>query len=306
MSTSSPRVTVVMPTLNQARFLERAICSVLDQRYPRLEFIVIDGGSSDDTQRLLSLYEPELSHVESRWDSGPAEAINAGLLHATGDIIHVMDSDDVMPVGTLDAVVRLMNPENQPRVDWLVGDLTRIDEHDRTTDLARATAPDSLTDFLMHDRGLLPSTASFFRRSLLERHGAFDSSMQFAYGYEMAARLLAAGHRPTLAHRPLCAQRDHAQSLTRVHVLRQGLEYVHAAERHGDHMPLSARYALWRNCQERRLIYALAEAESAADRGKRHLWAQLLRHPWWLGDSRYRQRLAADPGPRPAAVATAA
>ena len=89
-----PRITVITPSLNQAEFLERAICSVLDQGYENLEYIVMDGGSCDNSAEIIRLYEEDLTFWQSAPDEGPADAINQAIRRATGDIIAVLNADD--------------------------------------------------------------------------------------------------------------------------------------------------------------------------------------------------------------------
>ena len=98
MSTASnkPRVSIIIPCLNQGQFIEQAICSALDQGYENLELIVLDGGSEDDSVDILNMYSDDLAYWHSEWDSGPAEAVNAGLVRSTGEIVCVLAADDVL------------------------------------------------------------------------------------------------------------------------------------------------------------------------------------------------------------------
>jgi len=91
--TNTPRISVIIPCLNHGQFIEQAICSVLDQGYDNLELIVLDGGSEDDSVDIISIYEEDLAYWHSEWDSGPAEAINAGLVRSTGQIICILADD---------------------------------------------------------------------------------------------------------------------------------------------------------------------------------------------------------------------
>ena len=288
MNQSQPRLTIITPNFNGARYLERAICSVLDQGYEALEYILIDGGSTDGSLEIIRTYQDDLAHFATRPDSGPAEAINQALEHATGEYVAVLDADDLLLPGALHAVASRI-ARDQP--DWLVGQGVRIGPLDQKVGDVTATAPGSLAGYLMHNSGLLPSAATFYRRTLLEQHGRFDADLACAYAYELSCRLLAADVQPTLMDQRIVAVREHSQSRSASRIIQQGMEHVDAAQRHGEALATAPRYALWRNCDQRRRIYALAEAECAQDRSRRFRWQQLLRRPWWLASEHYRQSL---------------
>jgi len=99
-----PRITVVTPSLNQAAFIEETLRSVLDQQYPNLEYIVIDGGSTDGTVDIIRRYESRITYWVSESDSGQADAINKGFTAGTGEICAFLNSDDVYEPGALERV----------------------------------------------------------------------------------------------------------------------------------------------------------------------------------------------------------
>lgn len=105
-----PLISVVTPSLNQGAFLERAIRSVLLQGYPRLEYIVIDGGSTDESLRVIEKYAPRLAYWVSEPDGGYIQAINKGFRRATGDIMCWLSSDDFYTPGALHAVSKILAP----------------------------------------------------------------------------------------------------------------------------------------------------------------------------------------------------
>jgi len=290
----SHRFSVIIPSLNQARFLERAICSVLDQGEP-VELIVVDGGSHDGSASIIA---EDLHCWMSAPDEGPAEAINRGLAKATAPWVLVLHADDVLLPGSLHEAAAAI--DRGPETQWLVGHCLRIGERDQAMGRITATLPESLGAFLMHDSGVLPASATFYRRSLLTACGGFDPSLGFAYDYELACRLLARGHVPALLDRVVAAAREHDGSRSTRHVLGRGQELIDAAERFAGDLGLKQRYAVSRSCDERRRIYALAAAEAQQSESRRFLWHQLLRRPWWLASASYRRVLlqgVAHPGP---------
>ena len=124
-----PRITIVIPSFNQGRFLEETIRSVLLQSYPNLELIVIDGGSEDSSLEVVGRYEPWLAYSTSEPDSGQSEAINKGFDRATGDIMTFLGSDDVYEPGTLQDVAQRWGQHPGPGV--IVGAFRYMDESSR-------------------------------------------------------------------------------------------------------------------------------------------------------------------------------
>ena len=285
---ASPRVSVIVPTLNQERFVERTLCSVLDQGYDNLELIVVDGGSTDQTAALLDLYGNEITRLVHCDSAGPADALNRGLAVATGSIITCLGSDDLLLPGALDHVAELMHGE---QVTWLVSPCLRIDSQDDQLGVVRPSAPRSLAAFLMHDSGVLPAAGAFIRATVLRRVRGFDAGLRFAFDYDLHCRLLAQGVAPTLAAPLLAAKREHADSITATNMLEAGLETVDVSWRYASYLPLAAQVSLWRNCESRRRIYALAEAELHSHNARRRLIRKLLTHPWWISSTSLRQML---------------
>ena len=286
---SLPRISVIMPCLNQSAFVERALCSVLDQGYENLELIVLDGGSDDGSVELIRRYESELAYFATEEDQGPADALNRGLARATGEVVGFLNGDDVYLPGALHAVARTLGPNGG--ASWAVGQALRIGPSDQPRGCLRAQAPKSLAAFLADAAGTLPWPASFFRKALFTRHGRLDRRMQFAFDYEWECRLLAAGVVPVILRLALAARREYDFSRTAQNLVEQGRERLAAAQRYGEHLPLAQRYALWRQCDRRERFYALAEAEAQGREARRFLAPQLLRRPWWMADQALRHAL---------------
>jgi hypothetical protein len=203
-------------------------------------------------------------------------------------VVGFLNADDLYLPGALHAAAKAMSAPHTP---WAVGHCVRIGPRDQHCGQFNAQAPASLAAFLMHDSGLLPWPASFFHRALFTRHGELDANLQFAFDYEWACRLLAAGLRPAVAPQTLAARREYAHSRTAQNLVLKGHEYVAAAHRYAQRLPLAQRCALWRNCDRRARIYTLAEAEIRGQDARRFLAPRLLRRPWWMADEALRHAL---------------
>ncbi|WP_051957619.1 glycosyltransferase family 2 protein [Altibacter lentus] len=126
MQAGFPKISVVTPNYNLGAFLERTITSVLDQKYPNLEYIIIDGGSTDHSLDIIARYQHKLAYFVSEPDKGMYDAINKGFSVATGDIMCWINSDDIFWEGSFTHVARLFTEHTH--VQWLQGYPTVINE----------------------------------------------------------------------------------------------------------------------------------------------------------------------------------
>jgi glycosyltransferase involved in cell wall biosynthesis len=178
-----PLVTIVTPSLNSERFVEHSILSVLEQDYPRIEYIVMDGGSTDGTIGILRKYERRL-RWESAPDDGTADAVNRGFALGSGDILGFLNADDLYHPNAVSAAVRCLR-EN-PDAAAVYGDAWWIDENGSRIALY------PVHDF---DRALLErecficQPASFVRRQPFENAGGLDPDFPLTFDYEFWLRL---------------------------------------------------------------------------------------------------------------------
>ena len=194
-----PRVSIVTPSFNQGCFLEETIRSVLLQGYPDLEYIVIDGGSTDQSVEIIRKYEPWLAYWVSEKDSGQAHAINKGFSHATGEICAYLNSDDMFCRNAISTVVSFLDKRFESSLAY--GDCQIIDELSKVSDLWLAPEFD-LRELLF--RCYIAQPASFWRQSKMAKMtgvGDFNAGMHYAFDYEMWLRMAAAGQ--TFSHVPL-------------------------------------------------------------------------------------------------------
>jgi glycosyltransferase involved in cell wall biosynthesis len=184
----APRVTIVTPSYNQGRFLEETLRSVLLQGYPNLEFIVLDGGSTDESRAILERYAPFISHWESHPDAGQSDALNRGFKRADGEIIGWVNSDDLLSPGAVAASVAalVVNPEaGFSYGDWAVIDADSVvTSHATPTELTNAGLLHSLQSYVAQ-------TTLFFRRTALERVGWLDPDLHLIMDFDLLLRLTA-------------------------------------------------------------------------------------------------------------------
>ena len=180
-----PRITVVTPSFNQAAYLERTICSVLDQGYPNLEYIIVDGGSTDGSVDIIRRYADRLSWWVSEPDRGQTDALNKGLRRATGEWVAWQNSDDIYYPGAFHDLSAAA--ARHPRVGLVIGDMMLIDEHDHPLRDIRYVTPSYKA--LLAEGMLLANQAAFWRRSLQEETGLLDVRYHCSFDYEWFLRL---------------------------------------------------------------------------------------------------------------------
>jgi glycosyltransferase involved in cell wall biosynthesis len=184
---SRPKITIVTPSFNQAQFLEQTICSVLDQKYSNIEYLIIDGGSTDGSVEIIKKYERHLTYWESIKDRGQSHAINKGLRMATGDVFNWLNSDDYYSPDALNIIATNFG---DPRVQAVLG-RSRIFEHpDRTIKISTGTDvyPENLSKTVGWARIDQPET--FFRLSAYRKIGVLNESLHFLMDREWWIRYL--------------------------------------------------------------------------------------------------------------------
>jgi glycosyltransferase involved in cell wall biosynthesis len=203
-----PKITVVTPAYNHARFIAWAVRSVFLQRYPNLEYILMDGGSTDKTMEVLEPYRSRFAHLISEKDRGQSEAIRKGFDLSTGEILAYLNSDDMLAPGALHFVARFFRAN--PEVDAVYSHRCTVDTDNRVTGYW-VLPPHS--NYLMSRWALIPQETCFWRRRLLEKCGNINEAYRFAMDYELFVRYMKGG-RFKRVNRFLAAFRHHEQSKT--------------------------------------------------------------------------------------------
>jgi glycosyltransferase involved in cell wall biosynthesis len=175
----------VTPSFNQAPFLEKTIRSVLDQGYPNLEYIIIDGGSTDGSQEIICRYEERLAYWVTESDLGQTDAINKGFDRAQGEIFAWLNSDDTYQLGALEEVAEYMR--SNPEIGMVYGSAMYIGEDDQ----AIARYPAHATNYRGLRRGVntISQQAMFFRSTLWSMVGPLDPTFYYAMDYDLWVRI---------------------------------------------------------------------------------------------------------------------
>ena len=208
-----PRISIVTPSYQQGSYLEWTIRSVLEQGYPNLEYVLMDGGSTDQTVDILARYKDRFTYCESSPDKGQADAVVRGFERTTGEIMAYLNSDDLLAPGALDFVARFFAAH--PEVDAIYSHRVFVDENNMVT---RYWILPPHHTWSMQRWDYIPQETCFWRRRIYEKVGGIDSTYQFALDYDLFVRFMEHG-RLERVNRFLGAFREHPLSKT---VLQQG------------------------------------------------------------------------------------
>ncbi len=181
-----PRISIVTPSLNQGQFIEETIRSVLLQNYPNLEYIIIDGGSNDDSVNIIEKYDPWISYWVSEPDRGQSHAINKGLRRSTGDILCWLNSDDWLMPGALRLAAQKIEIQTAA---WLIGcaEVTTSKGGKKYTKQLKEEV--SLKTFRNWNLDWIPQQSTFWNRRIMERCGYLDETLHYAMDVDFLFRL---------------------------------------------------------------------------------------------------------------------
>jgi glycosyltransferase involved in cell wall biosynthesis len=205
-----PRITIVMPSFNQASYIEESILSVLEQNYPNLEFMILDGGSTDGSQGIIKRYSDQLAYWHSRSDKGQTDALIHGFERATGNLLGWVNSDDVLLPGALSHIASAYTSNSESGL--FGGNYVLIDEVGRVIRCKRHPAN---ADWFAR-RGLFAvnQPGSFFKRTDYEAVGRLNADLDYVMDTDLYIRMLCNGTRYVYINAWLSGFRKHSMAKT--------------------------------------------------------------------------------------------
>jgi glycosyltransferase involved in cell wall biosynthesis/SAM-dependent methyltransferase len=209
-----PKISIVTPSYNQAAYLEITMRSVLDQGYDNLEYIVIDGGSTDGSLEIIRRYSDRLAYWENEPDRGPGHALNKGFSRATGDIFAWVNSDDYLLPGALHTVARVLTTES---VNMVYGDNLHVDQHGCVTGVGILPAM-PLKAISLYALGCIHQESAFWTADLHRKTGLLSETIFPGFDVDWFLRMSAVPEcRPKYLRVPLGAAREHpAQNIAQL------------------------------------------------------------------------------------------
>ncbi len=200
-------ISVIVPVFNGERFLAQAISSIISQKLPRLEIVVVDDGSTDDTARIAGEFGDDLIYLHQK-NSGPAAARNTGLQKARGEIIAFLDADDLWPENKLSHQIDLLQRNPAAKVAMGRTQFMRLRDAD---------AQNPEFENFSQPRVYLQLGSAIFRRSAFERVGHFDAELRFGEDIDWFLRAREQGVAVTISKEVTLLHRLHQENMTRGH-----------------------------------------------------------------------------------------
>jgi len=180
-----PLVSIVTPSYNQGRFLEASILSVLAQDYPNIEYIIVDGGSKDESVEIIRQYESRLAWWVSEKDKGHADALNKGFSHARGEILAWLNSDDIYYPTAVSEAVAFLN--QHPDTGMVYGDALLIDDSGKI--IGKFASKQTSYRAMLRGSVHIPQATTFYRTRLWQQVGPLDLSLFYAFDYDFWVKL---------------------------------------------------------------------------------------------------------------------
>jgi glycosyltransferase involved in cell wall biosynthesis len=237
-----PPISIVTPSYNQAAYLEATIRSVLLQGYPNLEYIIIDGGSTDESVAIIEYYQDWIDYWVSEADEGQSEAINKGFSRAQGVVLGWVNSDDLLLPGALAIAANAF--QQQPDLGLFYGNAEIIDAEGQHTRDYKDFRPYDF-DTLLHDDNIIPQPAAFFSAVAWKTSGPLVNDLHFVMDWDLWIKM-ARDYAVTSTPTPLCQVRIYPEAKSPSGGLERHLETYHMLLAHGSHAArIHYKIGLW-------------------------------------------------------------
>lgn len=202
-----PKISIVIPSFNQGIYLEETILSILDQQYPNLQLIVIDGGSTDNSVSIIKKYEKDINYWVSENDNGQSHAINKGFEIADGDLLSFLNSDDLLMPNVLHEIANKYKKDEKQIItgNWLEGTTKE------NAELRKVVQPPTIENLILNI-GLFGQAGTFWSKN--EKPILLNENYHFCLDLEFFYRLLSADYKVTLTDQPVAFFRQHALAKT--------------------------------------------------------------------------------------------
>lgn len=203
-----PRLSVIVPSYNQGEYLEETILSIINQQYPNLELIIIDGGSTDNSVDIIKHYEKQISYWVSEKDKGQSDAINKGLQKATGEWISWLNSDDCYREGALQYIFNDIDLDNY---DFLYGNcyvgqsMQNAEEHRQAEDAKKGLK--DILKFFYNASHIIPSQSIFVRKTVIDKVGFLNMDLHYCMDLDWFARIYVETPRRLFYDKTICFYR---------------------------------------------------------------------------------------------------
>jgi glycosyltransferase involved in cell wall biosynthesis len=205
-----PKISIVTPSYNQGQFIEETIRSVLLQGYPKLEYIIIDGGSTDNSIDIIKKYEQWITHWVSEPDNGQSEAINKGWSRSSGEILAWINSDDTYEINAFQKAGSFLSDKID--VDMIYGDCNMIDDHGQFKE--KAPTIDFHMKPLVCNEWFIPQQSTFFRSSVIKEVGGVNENLHLTMDWELWLRIALKGYNIIYFPQTLASFRYYAEAKT--------------------------------------------------------------------------------------------
>lgn len=241
-----PRITIVTPSYNQGKFLEDTILSVLSQDYPNLEFIVIDGGSTDESLNIIKKYSSRLNYWQSCPDKGQTDAIAQGFFRATGIIFNWLNSDDMLAPGALEHISIMAKRAPQASI-YAAATESYYDGHFESGRIKTVPCNLNIKSLLLISGGPIHrhQTGIFFKRDIYEKIGGFTKNYEYCMDLDIYLRMLENGAIVEYDSNTVAYSCMHSESKTqgiKSHAVSTVREYIEISNSVGSRLNLSPNH----------------------------------------------------------------